>query len=339
MNRKALILFFSLALLAGTGPVLHAAFNSKSAGTSGAAFLKIGAGARPTGMGGAYTAVGDDVNSIYWNPSGLSRIKDKNEFVAMRAEMFQSIQYNFFAFAHPMGEYGTIGVGLINLNITGIESRTADSDAPDSTFSSNDSAYALAYAKKLTFGGLPSYDEEGGLHVGLSGKAIRQTLAGEAANTFAADLGAMYQMSVRPLSIGLAIQNVGAKQKFKSESDPLPLTIQLGTGYRLGEDWAISGLKTDHRKTGLLLALDIHAPRDSDPSVRGGLEFTHGWSENTVSSVRAGYETGRQRQIEGRESGVAAGAGVAYKFFAFDFAWVPYGNLGNTFRYSIKLRF
>ena len=136
------------------------------------------------------------------------------------------------------------------------------------------------------------------------------------------------------------MQNLGAKQKFKSESDPLPLTIQLGTAYHLGRDWAISGVQSgEERKTGLLLALDAFAPRDNDPSLRGGLEFAHGWSENTVSSVRAGYETGRSRQIEGTGSGVSAGAGVTYKFFTFDFAWVPYGNLGNTFRYSIKLRF
>src|SRR3990167_1240689 len=105
-RRAPLLLASSFWLLAILSPsVLHAAFTSKSAGTSGAAFLKIGAGARPTGMGGAYSAIADDVNAVYWNPGGLSTIKGKNEFVAMRAELFQSIQYNFFAFAHPMNEY------------------------------------------------------------------------------------------------------------------------------------------------------------------------------------------------------------------------------------------
>ncbi|OGR87950.1 MAG: hypothetical protein A3A86_06080 [Elusimicrobia bacterium RIFCSPLOWO2_01_FULL_60_11] len=319
-----------LALLLLFPSVLHAAFSSKSAGTSGAAFLKIGAGARPTAMGGAYTAIADDVNAINWNAAGLSLIKEKNEFVAMRAELFQEIQYNFFAFAHPMGDYGTIGVGLANLNITGIEQRSADSDTPDSTFAANDSAYTLAYGRKLFMDNL---------HLGIAGKAIRQTLAGEAANTFAADLGALYQFPDKPLTAGLAIQNLGAKQKFKSEADPLPLTIKAGSSYRIGQDWQVSGVSTEQNKTGLLMALDLHSPRDNDPSIRTGAEFTHGWSELTLTSVRAGYETGRNRQVEGMGSGVSAGAGVTYKFFTFDFAWVPYGNLGNTFRYSIKLRF
>ncbi len=335
MRLKTALLLFLLS-----PSVLHAAFTSKSAGTSGAAFLKIGAGARPTAMGGAYTGVADDVNAIYWNTAGLATIKGKNEFVAMRAELFQSLQYNFFAFAHPMKDYGTIAVGLINLNITGIEQRTTDTDAPDSTFASNDSAYTLAYANKLTYFGLPGKDEVGGLHLGVSGKAIRQTLSGEAGNTFAADLGGLYESVNYPMSFGLAVQNLGAKQKFKSESDPLPMTINLGSSLRMGQEWRLSGTQSGgDKKTGLLLALDLHAPRDNDPSVRGGLEFSHGWSENTVSSVRGGYESGRSKQAGGAETGVSAGAGIQYKFFTFDFAWVPYGNLGNTFRYSIKLKF
>ena len=34
-------------------------------------------GARPLGMGGAFVAVADDINSVYWNPAGLANIKNK----------------------------------------------------------------------------------------------------------------------------------------------------------------------------------------------------------------------------------------------------------------------
>lgn len=288
-------------------------------------------------MGEAFTGIADDVNTIYWNTAGLATLKEKNEFVAMRAELFQDLQYNFFAFAHPTKSHGTFAVGLNNLNVTGIEQRTADTDAPDSTFASNDSAYTLAYARKLDmfFG----QGEDAGLDLGLALKYVRQNLAGETANSIAGDLGALYRFDGRPISVGLAVQNLGSKSKFKSEADPLPLTINLGSSWRLGQNWAMSGYQGGSAKNGLLLALDLHAPRDNDISARMGTEFAYGWSENTTSSVRAGYQTGRNRQIEGMGTGVSAGAGVTYKFFSFDFAWVPYGNLGNTFRYSVKLRF
>ena len=304
--------------------------------------------ARPTAMGEAYTSVADDANAIYWNTAGLAILR-KNEFVAMRAELFQGLEYNFFAFAHPTKSWGTFAIGLSNLNITGIEQRTADTDAPDSTFSSNDSAYTLAYARKISFSGNPLLQEDdGGLQLGLGLKLIRQNIAGEVANSVAADIGSIYRFAEWPLSLGLAVQNIGSSSKFKNESDPLPLTVKLGTSYRVGKEWGASGVspyggspegRQSGQETGLLLSLDGNMPRDNDPSARLGTEFTRGWTENLGTSVRAGYQTGKSRQVEAAASGVTAGAGVAYKFFSFDFAWIPYGSLGDTFRYSVKLRF
>lgn len=40
---------------------------AKGRGTTGANFLKIDVGARPLGMGGAFVAVADDVNTIWSN--------------------------------------------------------------------------------------------------------------------------------------------------------------------------------------------------------------------------------------------------------------------------------
>ena len=33
------------------------------------------------------------------------------------------------------------------------------------------------------------------------------------------------------------------------------------------------------------------------------------------------------------------GAGIGYKLFDIDFAWVPFGDLGNTFRYAAHVKF
>jgi len=40
-------------------------------GTTGATFLKLGVGSRPVAMGEAFVAVADDINALFWNPSGL----------------------------------------------------------------------------------------------------------------------------------------------------------------------------------------------------------------------------------------------------------------------------
>ena len=58
-----------LFLLAGQ---LYGKDINSGAGTSAFAFLKINSGARPVAMGGAFTGVADDENSLYYNPAGIA---------------------------------------------------------------------------------------------------------------------------------------------------------------------------------------------------------------------------------------------------------------------------
>ncbi len=96
------------------------------------AFDISGWGARPTGMGGAFTAVSDDANAIFWNPAGIARMKygeatfihykpysflnlkrwddEKDEYVKAKLGM------NYLAAAYPMGEAGSVGLGWANFS-------------------------------------------------------------------------------------------------------------------------------------------------------------------------------------------------------------------------------
>ena len=44
-------------------------------GSSIANFLKIGVGARPVAMGEAFTALSDDISTVYWNQGGLGALR------------------------------------------------------------------------------------------------------------------------------------------------------------------------------------------------------------------------------------------------------------------------
>ena len=315
---------------------VQAIFKAKNNGNSGAAFLKIGAGARPSALGDAFTGVADDINSIYWNTAGLATLK-KKEFIAMRAQLFEDMQYNFFAYAHPTQKLGTFAIGLNNLNVNDLEKRTADTDSADSTFQSNDSAYTLGYAYTLPLQLI------GNINLGAGFKYIRQTLDSYTANSLAIDLGSLYTFENSPLAIGFTAQNIGTKAKFKTEGDSLPLTFKLGTSYRLGQDWTFSGIpsENDSVHNGLLLAADFSLPKDNDPEIKMGMELTRSWTENLSGSLRgAGYQVGNNGQISSLGGlGFSAGLGLTYKRFTFDFAWKPFKDLGNTYRYSILLRF
>jgi len=68
--KKLIITLISLGLLCA--PLVLAAKPFGKTGTAALQFLKLGVDARAIGMGEAYTAVSDDISSVYWNPAGLA---------------------------------------------------------------------------------------------------------------------------------------------------------------------------------------------------------------------------------------------------------------------------
>lgn len=70
-------------------------------------------GVRPIAMGGAFVAVADDVNSIYYNPAGLGFVTN-NQVQIMHTDLYGiGIDYNYLAFAkQKMGiAWAHFGVG------------------------------------------------------------------------------------------------------------------------------------------------------------------------------------------------------------------------------------
>src|SRR5271154_3290070 len=93
------------------GPALSQTANS---GRTAFDFLRISPVTRAVGVGEAYTALGDDVGSIYYNPAGLASLLT-NELNVTYLSLYQSINYEFVAFGFPLkpsfGDMeGTIGI-------------------------------------------------------------------------------------------------------------------------------------------------------------------------------------------------------------------------------------
>ncbi|MBU2614617.1 MAG: type IX secretion system membrane protein PorP/SprF, partial [Elusimicrobia bacterium] len=89
-----------------------------------AAFEPIPIGARPAALGGAYTAVADDVYSTYYNPAGLSLIP-RTEFTTQYSQMYMglwdksNLAYSFLGLAQPLKfkkDFGTIGFSMLVFN-------------------------------------------------------------------------------------------------------------------------------------------------------------------------------------------------------------------------------
>ncbi|MBN2406366.1 MAG: LysM peptidoglycan-binding domain-containing protein [Elusimicrobia bacterium] len=90
--------------------------------TVNAEFNDLGCGARALGMGSAYVAVANDINSVYYNPSGLARLR-KNEITTSYGRLYvgldddSNLGWGFFGYGQPLGNLGTVGVGYLNFSL------------------------------------------------------------------------------------------------------------------------------------------------------------------------------------------------------------------------------
>ncbi|MEW6104409.1 MAG: UPF0164 family protein, partial [bacterium] len=118
----------------------------ENAGISGAQFLNIGVSARASGMAGAYCGLVDDVDSMYWNPAGLSKIK-KKQIGLTHNSWFNSVNYEYFAAIMPFGNQG-IGIALSLLNSSRIKRTTVSNPSGDgSSFDACDYSLTGSYGK------------------------------------------------------------------------------------------------------------------------------------------------------------------------------------------------
>jgi len=294
-------------------------------GETGCAFLKIGVGARQIGMGGANVALANDVNAIYWNPAGLAQL-NKREFGAMHNEWIVDFKYDFLAYIHPLKKGliknsfpGAIGGGLIYFNMGEFEGRDEYRNKTN-PYTAHDAAGIVSYAQKVSRR----------LNLGVSLKYIHEKIEIEKAQGIAFDFGALYHTGIKNLNLGFTVQNLGPKMKFIEEPFSLPLVLTAGIAYTY---------------YGLNLACDIRwQPIEERTNISLGTEY---WPFK-IFALRAGYLThfltsnlkfAPRDDVLGKFYGLGAGFGFRLGDIGIDYAFVPYGDLGNTHRISFLTKF
>ena len=292
-----------------------AAFSGADKGTSSGQFLKLGAGARAAGMGEAYSAVADEASAIYWNPAALTRI---NGFSAtfMHAALLADISYEFLGYGQKLGDRGALGLGVQYLSMPAFHETAPSGFETGTSFNPKDTGVTLACSFRLS----EKYS------AGISGKYIRSGID-KSASTFAADLGVLgapFRARGADLWLSLVVQNLGGKLKFEQKSDPLPLNVKLGSSLNIMKNW--------------LIGLDVNFPRDNRPYAALGTEYRLAHGADMGFAGRAGFNSRTLGDIGGF-NGVSAGAGLDYKQFGLDYAFLPFGAIGMTHRISVTVGF
>ncbi|MSS73569.1 MAG: PorV/PorQ family protein [Candidatus Latescibacteria bacterium] len=121
----------------------------KRVGQSAFPFLKIGQGARAEALGGAYTAIADDINTAFWNPAGLGHI-EKAAYTVNYTSWLTNSKLFSGAVAFDAG-FGVIGFSAISFRTEDFAITTPT--APYGTGEmgrAGDIAIAALFAKRIT---------------------------------------------------------------------------------------------------------------------------------------------------------------------------------------------
>ena len=303
-------------------------------GAAGAQFLKIGIGARANAMGGAYSAVCNDLTSMYWNPAGLADIKSIAANFSY-TQWFAGFGLNYGAISLPLGEHFTSALYAMSFSSDRIKMTTMEQQEGSGSYTWSDVAVGATFAGYLT-------DQ---FSFGVTFKYIQTAFTGLSASGIAFDIGTMYNTGIQGIKLGFSINNLGTEQKFSGQdlqatkklieqSNASPLDVQyLSSSYTIPLAFR-AGATTDiinDENNRLLAEVDFIAMSDVSEQCAIGAEYT--W--NNLLSIRGGYLIGQY------QFGLSGGFGVNYIGGGFkgqiDYSINPTRNVGLVNRISIAL--
>lgn len=282
-------------------------------GTTSGQFLKIGPSARALGMASSFGAVSDDVYAIHFNPAGLSQIK-KEEVSATYLKYFADVNYGFLGYVKP-SQSGAMGFGITYLIVDGMEKRD-ESENFIGNFNAKDMSMVVSYTRKNVMEkSLP------GMNIGGTVRTIISEIDQTTAYSASVDIGAFYS-PLEKLNIAVVLQNISWGIKYKEEADILPLNLKLAGAYKITNILTVAS------------DIDMYLI-DAISYASVGVEYSIG----KYLILRGGYRYGYDTQHLGSLVGVAVGMGVRMWNVGVDYAFVPFGDLGDTHRVSLSFRF
>ena len=331
MSRR-LVILLAITLLAAAVPVAHGetSLGGQRAGTSSGTFLKIGVDARGVALGGAYVALVDGPFSPFYNPAGISKLRDP-EAAFSYARWPADIGVFAFSFGRPWGDSGS--ALAVSAEYVGTSLDETDEYHPlgtGRTFSYGDLLIGFTAAKPFT-------DR---LSIGISTKFFREDLGsgvgGPITQSWLVDAGTAYLIGALNGRLAISVQNFGP--------DLQPEGTYYSSVNQGQVDYASFSPPTSFR-----IGLSLEPYRQGAHSVLVATEVVH--VSDNQESFRAGVEytfQGRYRARAGMDPNAdaakySAGLGLAVPLagsnLKIDYAYTAGGPLLAIHRWSVVMPF
>jgi hypothetical protein len=296
-------------------------------GATGYTFVKLGVGVRPVAMGNAFTALSDDGNAVFWNPSGLG-IVGSYYVAGMVMNHLTFWDYYNLTSAIPIGENDAVGLGLSYLGASDIEYSERGDELGE--FTNSDMLLNVGYGR--------SFGRRNNVSLGASIKVVRGQLYKYSSYGVLADLGLLLN-PIKYLYLGTVLKNLGTPRRYIDKYEYPPVNFRQGVAVKL-----------PIQENQLALGFDVSIYPDLKPtfSVGGevlirapGILGSSSQKRITGFAVMAGYQSGYG---EGTFSGLSLGFSVELlvtEGFYLDIGalLLSYGYLGTSERIALGLNY
>jgi hypothetical protein len=211
-------LYFLLIILECFG---SAVAGDHFAGLSSNLFLQAELTPRASALGGAYSAIGNDVYAMFYNPAALANMQ-KSQVGFNRVQWFQDIRMHNLSAGFKIDSRFFTAASFSYLGMPAIQGKDRYGQNTES-LNVNSSILQMSMAYKLH----PSF------FIGFGVKYFRDNLAGYLASGFAFDFGLYMETMIPHLSLAASVRNLGNKIRYNEASEPIPLNYSVGLGYIL----------------------------------------------------------------------------------------------------------
>lgn len=192
-------------------------------------------GARPAGMGGAFTALADDGFAVNWNPAGIVRLR-RRELVSMYEMMTLDRSASYLAGAYPFEDGVTsfgvswhrFGVDAIPVNDLDFTRVVSVDSTGNPVYAIRTSGYVQDVSNQMTFSFGRRINDF--LAAGVNAKYVTQRIGEEDAYALGADLGMLLDAG-NGVSIGASVRNIAQTMNWGTagdREDNIPLSLRLG---------------------------------------------------------------------------------------------------------------
>ncbi|HKJ80845.1 MAG TPA: PorV/PorQ family protein [Ignavibacteriaceae bacterium] len=327
----------SLPILAQDGNSLgQSGANIKQTGQASMTFLLVGVSPKAAAMGEAYTALSRGVESVFYNPAGLTEMDSKYQAFVSSTQWFADIKYLAAAIGYNAGDLGAFAFSFITVDYGKIKGTALvpgsgggfdyvlTGDVPNVGAYSFGLTYVKAISTKFSIGGTVKY----------VGQQLGQLTDGTGthdnnASKLVFDLGVKYIPGIESLRLGMSIRNFSTFVQYQNFQSPLPLVFSVGLGMNI-MDVIDKTISTNHS---LILSSEFVHPNDYTERVNTGIEYTF---MKTVS-LRAGYES--NQDIFGWSGGLGFEHSIDGTALEIDYSYSTTQYFNGVNRFSLSVNF